>query len=85
MSLVAKKPRRPVGQDEEDRVFTRKMKYWASAAKETSFVNRGEEGGIPEIAIIGRSNVGKSSLINALTEQQYVIFSSLLASKQLFT
>jgi GTP-binding protein len=32
--------------------------------------------GMPEIAFLGRSNVGKSSLINALTEQKKLAFTS---------
>lgn len=43
-----------------------KAKFVTSAAEPKQFPAEG----LPEIAVVGRSNVGKSSLINALTGQQ---------------
>jgi len=44
-------------------LFARECRFVAGAADEVSL----PEAGLPEIAFVGRSNVGKSSLVNALT------------------
>eukprot|EP01132_Coremiostelium_polycephalum_P005685 gene5685-7075_t len=48
-----------------ERFFESKLKLIASAKTEKSFLPPT----LPEVAFIGRSNVGKSSLINALTQR----------------
>jgi GTP-binding protein len=45
------------------RLFAREARFVAGAAEASAL----PPGGLPEIALAGRSNVGKSSLINALT------------------
>eukprot|EP01133_Synstelium_polycarpum_P018227 gene18227-21806_t len=45
--------------------FSSKFKFMAAAKKKESFI----EETLPEVAFIGRSNVGKSSLINAVTQR----------------
>ena len=47
----------------EERVVITQGRYIASAVKKEQY----PDGGLPEIVFIGRSNVGKSSLINSLT------------------
>ena len=42
------------------------VEFVTSAASEADFLREGE----PEVAFVGRSNVGKSSLINALARQR---------------
>ena len=48
---------------EKESVVITQGKYIASAVKREQY----PEGGWPEVVFIGRSNVGKSSLINSLT------------------
>ncbi|MEG0296501.1 MAG: ribosome biogenesis GTP-binding protein YihA/YsxC [Clostridium sp.] len=43
-----------------------KSEFIISAVKREQYV----EGGLPEVAFVGRSNVGKSSIINALTNRK---------------
>ena len=47
----------------EEKVIVTQGRYVASAVKKEQY----PRGGLPEIVFIGRSNVGKSSLINSLT------------------
>lgn len=49
----------------------------------TSAVNAGQfpDGGLPEIALVGRSNVGKSSLINRLIERNNLARTSSVPGK----
>ncbi|MBQ7477445.1 MAG: YihA family ribosome biogenesis GTP-binding protein [Selenomonadaceae bacterium] len=47
----------------EERVVITQGRYIASAVKKEQY----PDGGLPEIVFMGRSNVGKSSLINSLT------------------
>lgn len=47
----------------EERVIITQGRYIASAVKKEQY----PDGGLPEIVFMGRSNVGKSSLINSLT------------------
>ena len=52
---------------EADRLFERKVQFLGAAAEPSQF--RNQDGKMPEVAFVGRSNVGKSSLLNALTVQ----------------
>ncbi|XP_059626394.1 uncharacterized protein LOC132269270 isoform X2 [Cornus florida] len=56
----------------EDAIFRNKLSFFAAAKISSSF----PPPDIPEIAFAGRSNVGKSSLINALTRQWGVVRTS---------
>ncbi|KAG0611776.1 hypothetical protein M758_7G163800 [Ceratodon purpureus] len=56
----------------EETVFKRKLTFVAAAKVSRSLPSLG----LPEIAFAGRSNVGKSSLINALTRQWGVVRTS---------
>lgn len=56
----------------EESVFRNKMEFFAAAKVASSFPLPG----LPEIAFAGRSNVGKSSLLNALTRQWGVVRTS---------
>jgi GTP-binding protein len=59
-------PSRPVDSDLADlgrRLFAREARFVAGAADRSAL----PPDGLPEVAFAGRSNVGKSSLINALT------------------
>jgi GTP-binding protein len=59
-------PPRPVDPDLGEagrRLFAREARFIAGAADPSAFLPEG----LPEIAFAGRSNVGKSSLVNALT------------------
>ncbi|URE20049.1 50S ribosome-binding GTPase [Musa troglodytarum] len=56
----------------EDNVFRNKLEFFAAAKVSSSF----PPPMIPEIAFAGRSNVGKSSLLNALTRQWGVVRTS---------
>lgn len=56
----------------EENVFRNKLEFFAAAKISSSFPSPE----IPEIAFAGRSNVGKSSLINALTRQWGVVRTS---------
>ena len=58
-------------QSEPDRLFSRAT-FLASAGTPGEF----PADGVPEIAFVGRSNVGKSSAINALTGRHRLAFSS---------
>ena len=49
-------------------------KFIKSASKKAEFI----EDELPQIAIVGRSNVGKSSLLNALLEEEKAIFPRIL-------
>ncbi|XP_020700991.1 uncharacterized protein LOC110112940 isoform X1 [Dendrobium catenatum] len=53
----------------EDNVFRNKLEFFAAAKMSSSFPSPT----LPEIAFAGRSNVGKSSLLNALTRQWGVV------------
>ncbi|XP_024011726.1 uncharacterized protein LOC18018063 isoform X2 [Eutrema salsugineum] len=57
----------------EESVFRNKMEFFAAANVSSSFPPPPD---IPEIAFAGRSNVGKSSLLNALTRQWGVVRTS---------
>ena len=50
-----------------DKLFEGKFRFEKAAALASEFFNA--DGKMPEVAFVGRSNVGKSSLINALTMQ----------------
>ena len=50
----------------EERVIITKGRYIASAVKKEQY----PEGGLPEFVFIGRSNVGKSSLLNSLVRMR---------------
>ncbi|XP_020575331.1 uncharacterized protein LOC110021252 [Phalaenopsis equestris] len=56
----------------EDNVFRNKLEFFAAAKISSSFPSPT----LPEIAFAGRSNVGKSSLLNALTRQWGVVRTS---------
>lgn len=56
----------------EENVFKNKLEFFAAAKISSSF----PPPEIPEIAFAGRSNVGKSSLLNALTRQWGVVRTS---------
>ncbi|KAG0476937.1 hypothetical protein HPP92_013778 [Vanilla planifolia] len=56
----------------EENVFRNKLEFFAAAKISSSF----PPPTIPEIAFAGRSNVGKSSLLNALTRQWGVVRTS---------
>ncbi|XP_057530887.1 uncharacterized protein LOC130809222 [Amaranthus tricolor] len=56
----------------EESVFRNKLEFFAAAKVSTSF----PPPDLPEIAFAGRSNVGKSSLLNALTRQWGVVRTS---------
>ncbi|CAN6463265.1 unnamed protein product [Victoria cruziana] len=56
----------------EDNVFRNKLAFFAAAKVSSSF----PPPSLPEIAFAGRSNVGKSSLLNALTRQWGVVRTS---------
>lgn len=49
-------------------IFSKKISFLIGAVKVTNL----PEGNIPEVCFVGRSNVGKSSLINALTNNNKV-------------
>ncbi|CAN1155785.1 Probable GTP-binding protein EngB [Linum perenne] len=49
----------------EDNIFRNKLTFFAAAKVSSSF----PPPDLPEIAFVGRSNVGKSSLLNSLTRQ----------------
>jgi len=53
-------------------VFRNKLQFFAAAKIASSF----PPANLPEIAFAGRSNVGKSSLLNALTRQWGVVRTS---------
>uniref|UniRef100_A0A803L158 EngB-type G domain-containing protein n=1 Tax=Chenopodium quinoa TaxID=63459 RepID=A0A803L158_CHEQI len=56
----------------EESVFRNKMEFFAAAKVSSSF----PPPDLPEIAFAGRSNVGKSSLLNSLTRQWGVVRTS---------
>uniref|UniRef100_A0A1J3I9H0 Putative GTP-binding protein EngB n=1 Tax=Noccaea caerulescens TaxID=107243 RepID=A0A1J3I9H0_NOCCA len=56
----------------EESIFRNKMEFFAAANVSSSF----PPPDVPEIAFAGRSNVGKSSLLNALTRQWGVVRTS---------
>ncbi|KAF5193860.1 Gtp-binding protein engb [Thalictrum thalictroides] len=56
----------------EEAVFRNKLEFFAAAKVSSSF----PPAELPEIAFAGRSNVGKSSLLNALTRQWGVVRTS---------
>ncbi|XP_058107885.1 uncharacterized protein LOC131251265 isoform X2 [Magnolia sinica] len=56
----------------EENVFRNKLTFFAAAKVSSSF----PPADLPEIAFAGRSNVGKSSLLNALTRQWGVVRTS---------
>ncbi|WVY92903.1 hypothetical protein V8G54_031991 [Vigna mungo] len=56
----------------EENVFRNKLEFFAAAKVSSSF----PPPSLPEIAFAGRSNVGKSSLLNALTRQWGVVRTS---------
>ncbi|XVF46130.1 hypothetical protein PTKIN_Ptkin03bG0002000 [Pterospermum kingtungense] len=56
----------------EENIFRNKLQFFAAAKVASSF----PAPDIPEIAFAGRSNVGKSSLLNALTRQWGVVRTS---------
>ncbi|XP_074297433.1 uncharacterized protein LOC141628157 isoform X1 [Silene latifolia] len=56
----------------EENVFRNKLEFFAAAKVSSSF----PPPDLPEIAFAGRSNVGKSSLLNALTRQWGVVRTS---------
>lgn len=56
----------------EENVFRNKLQFFAAAKIASSF----PPADLPEIAFAGRSNVGKSSLLNALTRQWGVVRTS---------
>ncbi|EOA40445.1 hypothetical protein CARUB_v10009170mg [Capsella rubella] len=56
----------------EETVFRNKLEFFAAANVSSSF----PPPDVPEIAFAGRSNVGKSSLLNALTRQWGVVRTS---------
>eukprot|EP00252_Welwitschia_mirabilis_P023137 TRINITY_DN6472_c0_g1_i1.p1 TRINITY_DN6472_c0_g1~~TRINITY_DN6472_c0_g1_i1.p1 ORF type:complete len:425 (-),score=60.04 TRINITY_DN6472_c0_g1_i1:369-1643(-) len=61
-----------VRQKIEENVFRNKLKLYASAKNMCSF----PPAQLPEIAFAGRSNVGKSSLLNSITRQWGVVQTS---------
>ncbi|KAG4920498.1 hypothetical protein AAZX31_18G053700 [Glycine max] len=56
----------------EENIFRNKLEFFAAAKVSSSFPTPN----LPEIAFAGRSNVGKSSLLNALTRQWGVVRTS---------
>lgn len=57
------------------------LKYKISFIKEVSKLNEAPEKKYPEIAIIGRSNAGKSTAINAIFNKKKLAFSSKIPGK----
>ena len=49
---------------------------FATSVAETDQLNRAELAMLPEVAFVGRSNAGKSSAINVLTQQRQLAFAS---------
>src|SRR5258706_566451 len=61
-----------MSRDREGAVSRLKTEFVTSAGQPAQF----PAGCLPEVAFLGRSNVGKSSLINALTGQKGLAFTS---------
>ncbi|KAJ1422917.1 Small GTP-binding protein domain [Sesbania bispinosa] len=62
----------PERENIEENIFRNKLEFFAAAKVSSSF----PPPNLPEIAFAGRSNVGKSSLLNALTRQWGVVRTS---------